>query len=248
MAISTKQELKDYCLRALGHPLVQIDITDEAMDDCVEYAIEFFNEYYFDGADRYFYSHQVTQQDIDNRYITIPDHIWGINMVYPLSGTSGIAGADAFMFDMQFQLRQTDMRSIANSSLVYYSQMMSHLALIDNLLAKQIQYRFNRNSDKCYIDANWNQIPLGAFLMLDCYTILDPTTNTKFWNNRLFKEYCVAKFKMQWAQAYKKFEQIQLPGGVTIDGQGLYAEAKSELDDLEQDMITNQTPMNFSVG
>jgi hypothetical protein len=84
--------------------------------------------------------------------------------------------------------------------------------------------------------------------MMDCYSVLDPETNTKFWNNRQFKEFCVAKFKMQWAMAYSKYQNIVLPGGVSIDGQEMYANAKAELDDIEQDMIQNQTPLNFLVG
>jgi hypothetical protein len=246
MTISSRADLKDFALSMLGHPLVTVDITDEAMDFRIDNALEFFQEYYFDGADRFFLKHEVTQLDIDNEYITIPANIWGINNVLPFSNS---ASATPNIFDLQYQLRMNDLRDLTSTSMIYYSQIMGHIALIDQMLTVQRQFRFNRNSDKLYLDMNWQaRVQVGAWLMIDCYAVLDPDINIKFWNNRAFKDYVVALFKLQWSMAYKKYDQIQLPGGVTIDGNNLYQEAKGEVDDIENDIKNNQSPLGFIMG
>jgi hypothetical protein len=246
MSVNSREELKMFALRALGYPLVEIDITDEAANDKIDEALEFFAEYYFDGVDRAFYKHQVTQQDIDNRYILIPPNIWGVTAIFPFSNSANV---QPNIFDLEYQLRQNDLRDITSTSLIYYQQVMNHLALIDQTLTVQRQFRFNRNSDKLYIDMNWiNRVTVGSYLLIDCYSVLDPDENPKMWNNRLLKKYLIALFKMQWSMAYSKFDNIQLPGGVSVDGKGMYADAKAEVDDIEQDIINNGAPINFLVG
>jgi len=246
MPVANREELKQYALRALGHPLVDIDITEEQMDDRVDEAIAFFQEYYFDGVQKMYLKHQITATDLTNQYITIPDHIWGITKIFPVNNTNA---TDLNIFDLQYQLRMNDLRDLTSTSLVYYQQVMSHLALIDNLLTKGKQIRWNRNTDKLYIDANWAASFIeGTWLLIECYAALDPNESPKFWNNRLFKEYVTAMFKKQWAAPLKKYSNITLPGGLTVSGQELYDEAISEIKEIEEDIIGNGAPLEFIMG
>jgi hypothetical protein len=247
--IASRQNLKEYCLRRLGAPLVQIDITDESMDDAIDDCLSFMQEYYFDGSDRFFYGHQVTQLDIDNKYITLPLYIWGVNEVFNVTNTSA---SQMSIFDVEYQMRASDQfRAISTGSggLVYYTQMMTTLSMMNEILNVKKQFRFNRNSDKIYIDMNWNsRVNIGTWIMLDCYAVIDPNENSKFWNNHAFKEIVTARFKMQWAMAYSKFMNIQLPGGVQIDGRDSYATAKSEYDELADDIMNNSSPTGIYYG
>lgn len=246
MAVANREELKQYALRALGAPLVEIDITDEAMEDRIDEAIAFFREYYFDGVIKMYLKHQITQEDIDNKYIPIPDHIWGINGIFPMSNS---AGRQPNIFDLQYQLRMNDLRDLTSTSLVYYSQVMSHIALIDNLLTKQKQIEWNRNTDKLYVFNDWEySFVVGDYILMDCYSAIDPNESTKFWNNRVFKEYVIALFKKQWAAPLKKYSNITLPGGITVNGQDLYDEAIGELKEIEDDIMNNGAPLSFFMG
>lgn len=247
MAVSNRQELKDYCFRALGAPLVEIDVTDEAADDRINEALDFFREYYFDGADHFYYKHEITADDITNQYITIPDNIWGVNSIFPVSN-SGSTQGDIFSYEYQF--RSSDMmRNLSSTNLVYFTQVMSYLSLVENLLNVQLQFRFNRNEGKMFIDTNWaNRFLPGTWLMIDCYAVMDPEVNTKIWNNRRLKEYATALLKQQWAVAYSKYDNIQLPGGVTVNGKAMAEEARAERKEIEEDVINNQSPLAFYIG
>lgn len=244
--VTNRLELKEYALRALGAPLVDIDITDEQADDRIDEAIAFFQEYYFDGVQKMYMKHQLTQQNLDDEFITIPDHVWGITKIFPLANTTSV---EPNIFDLQYQLRMNDLRDLTSTSLIYYSQVMSHLSLIDFLLTKGKSIRFNRNTDKLYIDCNWKtSFVLGTWLIIEGYSALDPNESPKFWNNRIFKEYVIALFKKQWAAPLKKFANITLPGGIVVTGQELYDEAIGEMKEIEEDIINNGSPLEFFLG
>lgn len=246
MAVTNREELKQYALRALGAPLVDIDITDEQMEDRIDEAIDFFREYYFDGIQKMYLKYQITATDITNQYITLPDHVWGVTKIFPLANTASV---EPNIFDLQYQLRMNDLRDLTSTSLVYYTQVMSHLSLIDWLLTKGKQVRFNRNTDKLYIDMNWGTSVLeGYWLIIEGYSALDPNESPKFWNNRVFKEYVTAMFKKQWAAPLKKYQNIALPGGITVNGQELYDEAINELKEIETDIIDNSAPCEWYMG
>jgi len=246
MPVFSRQAMKDYALRSLGAPLVDIDITEEQMDDRIDEALDFFREYYFDGVQKMYLKYQITEQDIENKYITIPDHVWGIIRIFPLANT---AQSQPNIFDLQYQLRMNDLRDLTSTSLIYYSQVMSHLALIDNLLTKGKQLRWNRNTDKLYIDANWDVTFVdGTWILIECYSALDPDESTKFWNNRLLKEYVTALFKKQWAAPLKKYSNIALPGGITVNGQELYDEASAEIEKIETEVMDNSGPLEWYMG
>ena len=246
MATDTRDKLIQYCYRALGAPLVEINITDEQASDNVDEAISFFRDYYWDGIERVYLKHLIIEEDQTNGYIILPDLIFGVNRVFP---TTGVGNAANNIFDLQYQLRMNDLRDLTSTSLIYYSQVMSHLSLIDNLLNTQKQFRWNKLTNKLYIDQNWTaKTVVGQYILVDCYRALDPETATKFWDNRIFKDYCTASLKKQWGQNISKYSGITLPGGVTIDGQSIYEQGKQELEDIRDDMINNQSPLEWNVG
>ena len=62
---SSRSEFKEYCLRQLGAPVLEINLADEQCEDIIDDAIQYFQERHFDGAARMFLKYQITQGDID---------------------------------------------------------------------------------------------------------------------------------------------------------------------------------------
>ena len=62
---SSRQELIDYCLRQLGEPVLEINVDDDQIEDAVDDAIQFFHERHFDGVEKMYLKHQITQEMID---------------------------------------------------------------------------------------------------------------------------------------------------------------------------------------
>ena len=246
MAITTRQGLIDYCLRALGEPVVEINVDDQQVEDRVDEAIEYFRQYHYDGIEKVYLKHLVTQDDVTQKSIPINDLIYGVTRVFPIAaGTS----TSKSIFDLQYQLRLNDLYDLTSTSVIYYSMVMSHLALLDLTLNGHPLYRFNRLTNRLYIDENWveNIVP-GSYILVECYRALDPATTPRVYNDNWLKPYVTALIKKQWATNLKKFNGLQLPGGVTIDGDRLYQEANEELKELKEEIINKSAPLEFMMG
>lgn len=246
MAVTTRQGLIDYCLRELGEPVVEINVDDQQIEDRVDEAIEFFRQYHYDGIEKVYLKTVITQENIDNKYIEVSDLVYGITRVFPVaSGTS----TSKSIFDLQYQLRLNDLYDLTSTSVIYYSMVMSHLALLDQTLNGHPIYRFNRLNNRLYIDTIWQEkMQVGNFILVECYRALDPATAPRMYNDSWLKHYTTALIKKQWGTNLKKFSGMQLPGGVTIDGDKIYQEAKDEIKELEDDLRNKSAPLEFMMG
>jgi hypothetical protein len=246
MPTTTRQQLIDYCLRQLGEPVVEVNVDPQQVEDRVDEAMEYFRLYHYEGIEMIYMKHEITQDDITNKWIPIPDCVYGVTTVFPVaSGTS----TSKSIFDLQYQLRLNDLYDLTSTSVIYYSQVMSHLSLLDLTLNGKTLYRFNRLAGRLYVDKIWtDNMQVGNFLLVQVYRALDPTTTPKMYDEPWLKRYTTALIKKQWGTNLAKFSGLQLPGGVTIDGKALYQEALEEQRALEDEMMHKSAPLDFFLG
>ena len=73
--------------------------------------------------------------------------------------------------------------------------------------------------------------------------------NSEVWNDSFLKNYATALIKEQWGMNLSKFEVIQLPGGVTLNGRAILEDARVEIDRLKEQMsLSYELPVDFVVG
>lgn len=246
MPITTREELKQYCLRALGAPVLEINVDDEQLEDRITDAMEHFRLYHYEGIEKLYLKHLITSTDVSNKFIPISSMVYGITRVLPIGSGSGSSKS---LFDLQYQLRLNDLYDLSSTSVIYYNTVMSHLSLLDLILNGHIVYRFNRMQDRLYLDLDWtSDVTVGNYVIVECYRALDPDVFVKIWNEPWLKHYITAQFKKQWGVNLKKFSGMQLPGGVTIDGDALYTEAMNEIKELEDDLLNKSAPLEFYLG
>jgi len=236
MAIITLDDFKRYCLRSLGAPVVTIDVTDEQIQDRYDDALRKFQDHHFDGTDRTYVKHLVTQTDITNKYLPVPSYISGIVRVLPF--TSGVHGATGVNpFSIQYQLRLNDIWDMGSTSVVYYQQLMQYTSLLDQMLNGRPLVRFNRVQDRLYIDTDWEKkLGLGNYVVIECYRALDPVDFVKMFDNPWLKRYTTALIKRQWGENLKKYSGVQMVGGTTLNGQQIWNEAVQEVATLEKEL------------
>ena len=86
---TTRQELKDYCYRQLGAPVLEINVDDDQADDLMDDAIQFFNERHYNGVEKMYLKHQLTQEDIDRGKA---DGTSGVGIVTTSVNSSSVSG------------------------------------------------------------------------------------------------------------------------------------------------------------
>jgi len=240
-SITTRALLQDYCLRRLGHPVIEINVDDEQISDRMDDALEFFAEYHFDGVEKVFLKHEITADDITNEYIAMNDPaspvggpVIGVRRVLPVPNFNAFQTG---FFNEEFQLRLNDLNTFTGSSLINWSMSLSNFSMVDYLFTVNPTVLFNRRQNKLFIETDWdNKFDAGDFLIVECYRVLDPTTNVEVYNDLFLKKYCTALIKRQWGENLKKFEGVQLPGGVTLNGKTIYDEAVDEIIKIEDEM------------
>ena len=243
---SSRDQLKDWCLRQLGFPVIEINVDDDQVDDRVDEAFQYFQQFHFDATERWYMKHQITQTDKDNEYISIPDNVIGINRIFPIGSTN----ASVNMFDLRYQLRLHELYDFTSTSYVNYALTMQHIRTLDMLFSGEQPVRFNRHTNKLYIDQNWlNGVQVDEWIVIECFVITDPDTYSKIYNDRMLKKLATAYIKKQWGNNMKKFGGMQLPGGITMNGQQIFDEATKEIDDLEKEIRnTYEAPAQFLIG
>ena len=182
----------------------------------------------------------------DNRYFGMTDSVYGVKKVLPFyDRTSGIN-----LFDIRYQMLVQDLYNLMSVDMIHYTMIQSHLSLINQLLVGVKPYRFNRHMNRLYVDMDWERdAGIGSYLIVNAYRILDPSTYSDVYNDMFLKRYATALIKRQWGENLKKFQGVQLPGGVTLNGQVIYEEALEEITKIEDEMQSRfELPVDFIVG
>ena len=170
---TTRAQFKDYCLRKLGHPVIQINVDDDQVEDRIDDALSFWADYHYDGTEKIFMKHRITQTDIDRRWIYCPDAVQFVTGIVPFDQS----GSSINMFDLRYQLRLHDLYDFTSVSYVSYEITMQHIRTLNLLFSGTPQFRFNRHQNRLFIDVDWSRdFEVGDYVVIECYRKLIPDT------------------------------------------------------------------------
>lgn len=270
---ASRQELKDYALRQLGAPVLEINVAEEQLDDRLDDALQYFNERHFDGVEKMFLKYKLTQEDIDrgrargggktvgivtttatspsgtvnweenSNYIQVPDSVIGIERIFKLDNRT----ISSNMFNVNYQLFLNDIYWFSSTELLNYYVTKRYLEDIDWIVNPQRQIRFNKRQNRLYIDMSWDTLIADQYLIIECYRILDPNNFTKVYSDSFLKMYFTSLVKKQWGQNLIKFQGVKLPGGVELNGRQIYDDAVKELEVIRQRMMSEYETAPFDM-
>ena len=258
---SSREGLIDYAKRQLGFPVLEINVADEQFQDLLDDAIQIYQERHYDGIARMYLKYKITQDDIDrgqarggdstlgittttttstvglsttfnieenNNYIQMPPSVIGVNQIFKVRSDTVYDG----LFNIRYQLFLNDLYAFGSIDLLQYAMVQTKLEDITFLLNPDVRYRFNIRQDRLYIDVDWAQINKDDYFVIDCFRILDPDDFTKVYNDQFLKRYFTALCKRQWGQNLIKFQGVQLPGGIQLNGRQIYDDGVAELAEI----------------
>ena len=265
---SSRQGLIDYAKRQLGFPVLEINVADEQFSDLLDDAVQVYQERHYDGITRMYLKYKITQDDIDrgqarggnttlgittttatstvglsttfdleenSNYIQMPPSVIGVNQIFKIRSDTVYDG----LFNIRYQLFLNDLYAFGSVDLLQYSMVQTYLEDISFLLNPDMRYRFNIRQDRLYIDADFGVLNKDDFFVIDCFRILDPDDFTRVYNDPFLKRYFTALCKKQWGQNLIKFQGVQLPGGIQLNGRQIYDDGVRELDEIRAKMATD---------
>ena len=248
--VNSRDTLIDYCKRRLGEPVIEVNLDEDQISDRIDEALEYFQEFHSDATFRTYIKHQVTDDDLTNNYITVPSSVHVVTRLLPLSNS---INNSSNMFSVKYQMMLNDIADLQNfaGDLAYYNQMQQYLTLIDMQLNGKPLVQFQRHQHRLHIlgDLNDGDIKKDDYIILEVYQIVDPNSFTSVYNDKFVKAYTTSLMKQQWGQNLIKFEGMQLPGGVSINGRQIYDDASQEIEKLREELrLEHEMPPDFFVG
>ena len=232
---TTRAEFKEYCLRRLGKPVLDINVDDDQVEDRIDEALRFFWDYHFEGSEKMYYKHQVTGQDKINKYITLPDNFIGAVNLFPI----GQSLSSNNLFNIRYQITLNDLYDLTATTMVPYYLAMQHIQFLEQLLVGQQPLRYNRYSQKLYLDMSWDRCNVGDYLIIEAYEVIDPQVYSRVWGDRFLTRYAAALIKRQWGDNLTKYKDVNLPGGTKFNADKIRDDAQREIESLEKEMITS---------
>ena len=264
---ATREQLKQYALRNLGKPVIEINVDDAQLEDRLDEALQYFSQYHYDGVERVYLKYKYTEADKTrltsntsssatknsestsyeeaNNYLIVPDSVLAVNKIFNLSDKNNMN-----MFDVRYQLRLNDLYDFSSTSVIHYEMVMKNLDMLDHILVGEKPIRFNQYNNKLFVDMDWKtDITVGEYLVIECFRKLDPTVMTDVYNDIYLKRYVTALLKKQWRSNLSKFNGVAMLGGVTLNGQQIFSEALQDIQKLEEEIRgTYETPVTYMIG
>ena len=251
---ATRETLKQYALRALGKPVIEINVDDDQLEDRLDEALQYFAQYHYDGIRRTYLKYQYTESDKTrmtgdssesvtknsvttswkegNNFLVVPESVISVINIFPFSNKSNMN-----LFDVRYQLRLNDLYDFSSTSIINYDIVLRHLDFLDHILVGEKPLRFNQHDNRLYVDMDWkNDLAVGEFLVIEAYRKLDPEQFTDVYNDIYLKRYVTSLFKKQWGANLSKFDGVAMIGGVTLNGRQIYSEALQDIEKLETEI------------
>ena len=250
---TTRQELKEYALRALGHPVIEINVDDSQVEDRIDEALRHFFDWHMYGHEKTYYKYQITQQDITNGYLNTNslgsdgDRILSIPRVFSVGFNLQVNN----IFNVRYQMALNDFYGLRTGqmNLNYYVTTMQYIEMLQQLLDPEKQITFSRYANRLTLHMNWTDFQAGQFLLIEAYRSTDPALYPEVWNDTMLKRHTIALIKRQWGANLSKYDGINLPGNLTFNGQRIYSEAQEELEKVMEDYMTKyEEPPDFCTG
>ena len=115
---------------------------------------------------------------------------------------------------------------------------------------ENMYYNLSEKPDAKYMFmVSVKDIKAGEYIVYEAFKIVDPDSHTKIYNDLWLKEYTTALIKQQWGTNLVKFEGMQLPGGVILNGRQIYDDATAEIQILRDRIRSeHEFPPDFFVG
>ena len=256
---ASREQLKDYCLRKLGHPVLEINVDDDQIEDSIDDALQYYRMRHYDGVELAYMKHKFSADDetkfetqntvttlgtapnqttweVRDRYLDLPADVVGVTKVFGLASNA----IRNNLFGIEYQIFLNDLYAVGSLDFLNYYMVKQWMESMDMILnnGSFVQFRFNMRQDRLYIDVGKDMLDEDVHVIVECHRALDPDTYTQVYSDIFLKKYTTALIKRQWGQNLIKFNGIQLPGGVAINGREIFEDAQKEIAEIEEASTT----------
>jgi hypothetical protein len=169
-----------------------------------------------------------------NAFLTLPDDVVGVVQVLQTRGSGGLGGVipPGSIFPLLMGgAAGGGMECGGGFGLTTWFVMQGYMALLNFLLRPPKSWNFNQRTHRLSLHGDLD-FAKGSYIALECMVKPSPDIYPDLWNDMWLKQYATALVKEQWGLNLTKYNQVQMPGGITMNGQQILGDAQKELEQL----------------
>lgn len=226
--IDSRVELRKYILRQLGSPIHSVEVSTEQLDDCIDTALEYFENVADSGVQEKLYI--IDLYEGTSEYL-LDTEVMGISEIHD---TVFISSDD--LLSQHNQMRMNAAPGGFAGGISTYVTNMQYMSFINQYLRANITFNYNSTNKKLFLLES--PIADGVLVLSVFWSIRnDPET----FNNNFIKEYSTALCMRQWGINMSKFEGATIVGGMTLNGGLMLDIANTDIERLREELMDKET-------
>lgn len=246
--IETYEDFVGYCLRKLGAPVINVEVSDDQLRDRITDALQFYCENHYESEKEFFWLYTVTKKDAENGYVLMPPNVLDITEIMTNTLDVNFDPSD-LLGNVEYSFLNNYIWSLSTSgetSLVYYEMSMQHLGVMNKVLNAEVQFSWRTREKKIYL---YKELKEGKMLLLRGYQMLDPENDSCIWDSDWIKKYATALIGIQWGTNLSKFGSIPSVSGITLQGTDILERYTNEKAELETEFRSRfEYPPSFFIA
>lgn len=262
--LETKDDLVFYIFRKLGYPVLEINVDEDQVHDRIDEALDMFNEYHDDGSKKVYLSIKVTKEildaakekePIDDTLIQFEQDKFILQLPSSISEVVKVLPVKSHRFSLHGNWHHDHVvtnnytRSFFDFKTIDYFIYRHSRELAKNLFQRVTPIRYQRYGSKLHIDTSLDRYSVDDYIVIECYLDANLEDNPEIINDIWFKRYCVELVRQQWATNLSLYENMQLPGGLTVNASDMLSQANDNIEKLEEELRTNyEQPLGFYIN
>lgn len=244
--VQTREQLKQWALRACGHPVVRVNVDDSQLEDRIDDALAMFMEFHFSGNQRVVLKVVIDAEMEQSKRIKMPERTLSVIEVFFPQNASINESFSNNLFNYSYVTSLIDVARGGSccEGVSKYANVMQYLNTLRDTLGSGSGSRiftYNEYSREIIFDGGI-ELTQGKTMLIDCFVTVDPDDNWDGWDDKWLKNYTSALFKRQWGVNLTKFVGVQYAGGGELNGQMILDSANQEIQQLEEELNNKYTP------
>lgn len=233
MKIRSREDLKTYVLRRLGQPVIRVNVEEHQLQDAIDDALDYFQTFSAEAQQTFFFKHIFTEKNITDKYIVLDESTINVTKAFPTDSPF----VPNWM-SPEYKNFIRELKDMQAGSLESYFITERHISLLNFMLVKtNFSFNYNEITRKLVLHTDWGFFKPGkSFIILETTQKTNPDDFPALWDSYWVKELCYYNVLKRWGNNLKKYANVPLPGGITLNATEMIDESTNAIATLQQQL------------